>query len=178
MKEENECRSPYCECEKDKCSHGWKDMRGEPREMLTEKNKKGIQPVITSAKIDWPKIDSVIDEKKIDMEYWLAKFCVRYGFPTNFEDLVMVADAAQKEFNDPIRNPKSDLQKYKDGMDSVGIQYHELVTESGYTYIRKMYAHETKNMVRNGFLGTVKLERPEQMGEFVEFSPDGSIASW
>ncbi|HEX7012568.1 MAG TPA: hypothetical protein VF161_07470 [Steroidobacteraceae bacterium] len=25
-----ECRSPYCQCEKDKCRGGWKDMRGVP----------------------------------------------------------------------------------------------------------------------------------------------------
>jgi ActR/RegA family two-component response regulator len=71
------------------------------------------------------------------------------------------------------------LEKLKAVYDELSIQYHELKSDSGYTYIQKLRSGEEKNktMYVTGY-GMVSLTKPEQLDHYFEFAPDGEIASW
>jgi hypothetical protein len=69
------------------------------------------------------------------------------------------------------------LEKLKAVYDELGIQYHELKSDGGYTYIQKMGAHDEKNKLYVwGKL--VDLKDAGQLTNFYEFDEEGQIASW
>lgn len=72
-----------------------------------------------------------------------------------------------------------DIEKLKRCYDDLGIKYHELVTDGGYIYIRKLYPHEKKGYFCNMLNGDLhKITTPEQLGKYLEFDPSGNLASW
>lgn len=72
----------------------------------------------------------------------------------------------------------TDLEKLKQCYTELGVDFHEVKIEQGYTYIRKMYSHEEKGYINVFGYGLVKLEKPEQLREFFEFNEKGKLVSW
>jgi hypothetical protein len=73
---------------------------------------------------------------------------------------------------------KTDLNKLLDVYHELGIQYHRVISKSGYTYIQKKGPHDKDGHIHVFGHGLVVLKQPEQLTNFIEFDKKGKIASW